>query len=95
MNLAIPTLAVTCVPFYASLAPYGQAKRFEVGTAASIKIESRELQPTMTFAVDAEKISSHETALDWMSLSSEVLPDARPMTADERSSINEFFWSHF
>jgi hypothetical protein len=95
MNLAIPTLAVTCVPFYASLTPYGQAMRFEVGTAASIKIESRELQPTMTFAVSAEKISSHETTLDWMSLSSEVLPDARPMTPDERSSINEFFWSHF
>lgn len=95
MNLTIPTLAVTCVPLYASLASYGQAKRFEVGTAASIKIESHELQPTMTFAVGAEKISSHEAALDWMSLSSEVLPDARPMTADERSSINEFFWSHF
>ncbi len=95
MKLSIPTLVVTCVPLYASLAPYGQAKRFEAGTAASIKIESREEQPTMTFAVEAAKTSPHESALDWLSLSQEVLPEARPMTADERSSINDFFWSHF
>lgn len=92
MNLAIPTLAI---PLYVSLAPYSQAKRFEAGTAASIKTESREQQPTMTFAVEVEKPSPHETALDWLLLSREVLPDARPMTADERSSINDFFWSHF
>ena len=92
MNLTIPTLAI---PLYVSLAPYSQAKRFEAGTAASIKTESREGQPTMTFAVEVAKPSPHETALDWLSLSREVLPDARPMTADERSSINEFFWSHF
>ena len=68
---------------------------FEVGTAASIRTESREQQPTMTFAVDAESYAPHENALDWLSLSREALPDARPMTADERSSINEFFLSHF
>ena len=91
-KLTIPTLAI---PLYISLAPYSQAKRFEAGTASSIKIESREDQPTMTFAVGAEKSSPHETALDWLSLSREVLPDAQPMTDDERSSINDFFWSHF
>lgn len=92
MNLAIPSTAISlCV----SLSPYGQAKRFEPGTAASIRIESREEQPTMTFAVEAAKPSPHETALDWLALSREVLPDAQPMTADERSSINDFFWSHF
>lgn len=92
MNLAISTLAI---PLYVNLAPYNQEKRFEVGTAASIRTESREQQPTMTFAVDAESSSPHETALDWLSLSREALPDARPMTANERSSINEFFLSHF
>ena len=49
----------------------------------------------MTFTVDVERSSPHETALDWLSLSREVLPEAHPMTADERTSINEFFWSHF
>jgi hypothetical protein len=91
MNLVIPI----AIPLYVSLAPYSQAKRFEAGTAASIRIEAQEQQPTMTFAVDVEKSSPHATALDWLSISNEVLPNARPMTADERSSINEFFWSHF
>lgn len=49
----------------------------------------------MTFAVEGAKPSPHEAALDWLSLSHEALPDAQPMTADERSSINDFFWSHF
>ena len=92
MNLAIPTLAI---PLYVGLAPYSQAKRFEAGTAASIRTESREEQPTMTFAVDVATGSTHESALDWLALSREVLPDAGPMTANERSSINDFFWSHF
>lgn len=92
MNLAIPTLAI---PLCISLSPYSQAKRFEAGTAASIRIESREEQPTMTFVVDAAKPSPHETALDWLALSQETLADARPMTTDERTSINDFFWSHF
>jgi hypothetical protein len=87
---SIPTLAIPLC-----FAPYSQAKRFEAGTAASIKIESMEQQPTMTFAVEIEKPAPHETALEWLSLSRDVLPNAQPMTAEERSSINEFFWSHF
>jgi hypothetical protein len=90
MNLAIPTLAIPLC-----FAPYSQAKRFEAGTAASIKIESMEQQPTMTFAVEVEKFPARDSALDWLSLSREVLPNAQPMTTEERSSINEFFWSHF
>ena len=64
MNLAISTLAI---PLYVNFAPYSQEKRFEAGTAASIRTESREQQPTMTFTVDVERSSPHETALDWLS----------------------------
>jgi len=35
------------------------------------------------------------TALDWVRLSKETLPNATPLTPEERISINEFFWFHF
>lgn len=38
---------------------------------------------------------SHSAALDWMALGKEVLPNARALSPEERSSINEFFLSHF
>jgi hypothetical protein len=38
---------------------------------------------------------SHSVALDWMALGKEVLPNARSLSPEERSSINEFFLSHF
>ena len=33
--------------------------------------------------------------LDLMRLAKETLPNATPLTPEERVSINEFFWSHF
>jgi hypothetical protein len=33
--------------------------------------------------------------LDLMRLAKETLPNATPLTPEERGSINEFFWSHF
>jgi hypothetical protein len=38
---------------------------------------------------------SHGVALDWMALGKEVLPNSRSLSPEERSSINEFFLSHF
>lgn len=35
------------------------------------------------------------TALDWVMLAKEGLPNATPLTPEERSSINEYFWSQF
>jgi hypothetical protein len=35
------------------------------------------------------------TPLDLMRLAKETLPNATPLTPEERVSINEFFWSHF
>ena len=40
-------------------------------------------------------LPSQSAALDWMSLAKEALPNAMPLTPEERVSINEFFWSHF
>jgi len=36
-----------------------------------------------------------EAWLLWIVLAKEILPDATPLTPEERSSINEFFLSHF
>ena len=35
------------------------------------------------------------TAIDWVMLAKETLPNATPLTPEERISINEYFWSHF
>ena len=35
------------------------------------------------------------TPLDLMRLAKETLPNATPLTPEERVSINECFWSHF
>jgi hypothetical protein len=34
-------------------------------------------------------------SLDLMRLAKYTLPNATPLTPEERVSINEFFWSHF
>ena len=72
---------------------YAHANTFRVPTAVSIVIDGSTQQPTATFA--AVESDSIHTALDWLDLSNHVLPNAKPLTPDERSSINEFFWSHF
>ena len=34
-------------------------------------------------------------AFDWLTLASETLDNAKPLTPEEQLSINEFFWTHF
>jgi hypothetical protein len=90
MKTSLP--AAIIAPIVLNLA-YAQANTFSSPTAVSILIDRTEQQPTATFA--ATKVDSAYLALDWLDLSKAVLPDAAPLTPDERSSINEFFWSHF
>jgi hypothetical protein len=65
------------------------------GTATTIELGGVEQLPTATFEVEDRLEPSHRVALDWLAFTKEVLPNARPLTPEERSSINEFFWSHF
>jgi hypothetical protein len=39
--------------------------------------------------------ANQSTPLELMRLAKETLPDAAPLTPEERASITEFFWSHF
>ena len=67
----------------------------EYSTVTTIELEGIGQQPTATFELKPQLEPTYAAALDWLAFSKEVLPNARPLTAEERSSINEFFWSHF
>lgn len=41
------------------------------------------------------RFANQSIPLDWMRLAKDILPNATPLTPEERVSINEFFWSHF
>ncbi len=45
--------------------------------------------------IDGRRLPNQSTPFDWMWLAKETLPNATPLTPEERFSINEFFWSHF
>jgi len=46
-------------------------------------------------SIYGRRFANQSTALGLMRLAKETLPDATPLTPEERVSINEFFWSHF
>ena len=89
-----PALQAIVAPLFVHLG-YAQAKMSEPNTAVSVVVQATEQQPTATFEVTESVESSHRDALNWLALSQVVLPNAQPLTPEERSSINEFFWSHF
>jgi hypothetical protein len=41
------------------------------------------------------RFPNQSTAVDWMRFAKETLPNTKPLTPEERVSINEFFWSRF
>jgi hypothetical protein len=41
------------------------------------------------------RLAHQSTPFDLMRLAKQTLPNATPLTPEERVSINEFFWSHF
>jgi hypothetical protein len=46
-------------------------------------------------SIYGRRSANQSTPLDLMRLAKETLPNATPLTPEERVSINEFFWSHF
>ena len=77
------------------LAGHAKGECYRPGTATSIIYKGQKQFPTDTFDLSLKVDPEHIAALDWVSLGKEVLPDAKPLTAEERASVNEFFWSHF
>jgi hypothetical protein len=46
-------------------------------------------------SIYGRRFANQSTPLDLMRLAKETLPNATPLTPEERVSINEFFLSHF
>ena len=46
-------------------------------------------------SIYGRRFANQSIPLDLMRLAKEALPNATPLTPEERVSINEFFWSHF
>ena len=61
----------------------------------SLMYEVRQQVPTSVLDFSMEVEPQHSSALDWVSLGREVLPNSSPLTVEERASVNAFFWSHF
>ena len=87
------TFPAVIAPIILNLA-YAQVNTFASPTSVSVVVEATEPQPTATFKA-AQIDSAYLLALDWLDLSKTVLATAQSLTAEERSSINDFFWSHF
>ena len=77
------------------LTSYEEDRTYRPTNAASITFDVRQEFPTGVFDLTESLESQHSNALDWISLSREVLPNATPLTVEERVSISEFFWSQF
>ncbi len=75
------------------LPPYQRS--FEQTTVICTTYVVDERLPVETFQFKRAGDTSLLSGLDWMLLAKTVLPDANPLTAEERLAINEFFWSHF
>jgi hypothetical protein len=78
-----------------TFASYEGKRTYRPPTAASVTYELRQEFPTGFLDFSQEVEPKHSNALDWISLGREVLPNATPLTAEERASVNEFFWAHF
>jgi len=90
------TTAVTLAwPLLFTPAQFGNGSGYRQSTATSVVYEGREILPLKASELEALSIESHSAVLDWMLLAKEVLPNVTPLTSEERSSVNEFFWSHF
>jgi len=72
--------------------------RFESANAVSVIYCEEFRDSNETFVKGpvfyAPKVTA-ASALGWVSLGSRALPNMRPLTVQERSSANEFFWSQF
>ncbi len=87
-----PTIQAIAVPVLLNLA-YVQPMTLDSSTAMSIVMKGCESRPTAMF--NAQRPNSATLALDWLEFGTAALPNAQPLTAEERASINDFFWSQF
>ena len=64
-------------------------------TAVTICYQHRANLPLEVYDPTPDSENGCGAALDWIALGKEALPNARSLSPAERSSVNEFFLSHF
>jgi hypothetical protein len=91
----ISTVVTLAWPLLFTPAQFGNGSGYRQSTATSVVYEGCEILPLTASELEGLLIESHGVALDWVLLAKEALPNVTPLTPEERSSINEFFWSQF
>jgi hypothetical protein len=92
---AISTAVTLAWPLLFNDAQSGNGGGYRRTTVVSFIYEGRESVPVEATELKELCLPSESGALDWMLLAKEGLPNATPLTPEERVSINDFFWSHF
>jgi hypothetical protein len=87
-----PTIQAIAVPVLLNLS-YMQPMTLDNTTSVSLVMKGYEHRPTAVF--NAQQSNSTTRALEWLEFAKSALPNALPLTAEERGSINTFFWSQF
>jgi hypothetical protein len=89
---AISTAVTSAWPLLFNDAKCGNGGGYRQTTVVSFIYEGRESVPVeATELKELSLLPSQSAALDWMLLAKEGLPNATPLTPEERVSINEFF----
>ena len=91
----ISTAVTLAWPLLINAANFGNGQGYRQTTVTSVIYEGRESLPLQATELKELSPPIQSAALDWMMLAKETLPNASPLTPEERVSINEFFWSHF
>jgi len=92
---AISTAVPLAWPLLINPASFGNGPGYRQTTVTSVVYKGIESLPLEATELEALSFPTQSSALDWMMLAQEALPNATPLTPEERVSINEFFWSHF
>lgn len=92
---AISTAVTWAWPLLINPANFGDGLGYRQTTVASVVYKGHESLPLEATELGALSFPIQSASLDWMMLAKEALPNATPLTPEERISINEFFWSHF
>lgn len=88
-------LADITLPISLALAPLNGTQRKNYGASNAVSLAYRVHERYPTEASEQVQESPFAQTLDWVHFSREAQPTAKPLTAEERASVNEFFWSHF
>jgi hypothetical protein len=95
--LSMTATAALAVPLTFGAPTLQGGRRIDPTNAISVCFTIQERYPVQAVSIvmPAEEQGMIGDSMDWLALGQTVIPSARPMTPEERSAVNEFFWSQF